>query len=98
MTQETNKEIIMTGYNTQKKQVEEIEKYINEKENELAKLKQAQNYSNARKDDSELFAETSATLEARKTSLETIIKNQKFRLVKMKETLLSIAKTAQEAK
>ena len=98
MTHETNKEIIMTGYDAQRKEVEKVEKYINEKENELAKLKQAQNYSNARKDDSELFTETSATLEARKTSLETVIRNQKFRLVKMKETLLSIAKTAQEAK
>jgi hypothetical protein len=91
MTQETSKDIIRTGYDTQKKEVEAVEKYIKEKENELEKLKSASEY--AEKQGGEIYNDTKKDLENKRISLETIIGNQKFRLLKMKETLLSIAKT-----
>jgi len=94
MVKETSKDIIRTGYDTQKKEVEAVERYIKEKENELEKLKSASAY--AEKQGGEMYNDTKEDLQARKTSLETIVSNQKFRLLKMKETLLSIAKTIQE--
>jgi methionine aminopeptidase len=90
----TNNEIYQSGIDLQKKQVAEVERMITEKEKELAKINKAHSYADVRKDESEIFQESAQSLAAKKTSLETEIRNQKVRLLKMKETLISILKTA----
>ena len=88
----TSNEVYQSGIDSQKKQVAEVERMIQEKERELAKINKAHSYADVRKEESEIFQESAQSLWAKKTSLESEIKNQKFRLLKMKETLLKIAK------
>ena len=89
--EKTMNEIYKIGIDEQRKQIKEVGQMIKHKEKKLSNLKKAQNYSGQRKEESSIFEETERDLKAQKISLETEIRNQKWRLTKLMEALEKVA-------
>jgi len=89
-------EIYKIGIDSQRKQITELGQLIKTKEKKLSNLKKAQNYSDQKKEESSIFEETERDLKAQRISLETEIRNQKWRLTKLMEALESMEKGAGE--
>jgi len=89
-------EIYKIGIDSQRKQITELGQLIKTKEKKLSNLKKAQNYSDQRKEESSIFEETERQLKGQKISLETEIRDQKFRLTNLMVALEALEKVAGE--
>jgi len=88
--------IYQTGINSMLDEADKLAKEIAKKEKELAGLQNAKTAGEG-KDDDEVWQELHTDLDAKITSLERYVSNQKFRLIKMKESTLKAIETARGA-
>jgi len=84
--------VYQTGINSMLDEADKLAKEIRAKEKELAGLQNAKAAGEGK--DDPVWLELQTDLDARITSLESWISNQKFRLIKMKETTLKAVNIA----